>query len=557
MSIPKEPRQLMINLMYLVLTALLALNVSNEILNAFKVINKSINRSNVSIAEKNDNMLANFASAATSTRYTADKKKRIAEGEVFAKQAHDKTLVMVGQIEKWRDQIVEASGGMIKKEGITDYKSPENLDAATHIMLPEGKNQAAAMRTALENYKREVAALVPINADSMVLANRNEDIEAALPIDFSVDKSESNPKADWATGSFHMVPTVGAVTIMDKYINDVRNSEGRIMEEIWARAFGETDIKTALNKNTTVNPPKVIKEFTKFTPFLNMKNNYVLPGETLQGTAVVGAYNDDDSKTLLNVNGKQYRMNKGLAEFSFPVSSTARGVQKFKVTGSYLNPNTNKTETLAPTEFEYFIGTPAASISLDKMNVFYIGVENPITLSASGVPMENIKVDGTSLDVRRDGTSLTKYTVIPTGAPYTKGYIELTGKRSDGVNENFGKFEFRIKPLPDPEMFFGGKKAGKIETGLAKIQLGPEPRVPPGFEWPIAYKVTEFVFEMSRKRDGLVVKREPCKGGLLTEAAQDLLRSAKPGDRVWLTDIIVVGPDKKPRNMPQMAYNLF
>jgi gliding motility-associated protein GldM len=556
MSIPKEPRQLMINLMYLVLTALLALNVSNEILNAFKVINKSINRSNVSIAQKNDNMLANFASAATSTRYTADKKKRIAEGEVFAKEAHAKTLVMVSQIEKWRDEIVKASGGMMNKDGVTDYKSPENLDAATHVMLPEGKNQAAAMRTALENYKREVAALVPINADSMVLANRNEDIEAALPIDFSVDKSDGNPKADWATGSFHMVPTVGAVTIMDKYINDVRNSEGRIMEEIWARAFGETDIKS-VNKMTTINPPKVIKEFTKFTPFLNMKNNYVLPGQSLQGTVVVGAYNDDDSRTVLFVNNKRVTMSKGLAEFNFPVSTTERGTQKIKVTGSYFNPNSGKPEDLSPTEFEYFIGTPAASVSLDKMNVFYIGVENPVTLSASGVPMENLTAQGTGLDVRRDGGSYTKYTVIPTGAPFTKGYIELTGKRSDGGTENFGKFEFRIKPLPDPEMFFGGKRPGKIETSLAKIQLGPEPRVPVGFEWPIAYKVTEFVFEMSRRKDGLVVKQEFCKGGLLTDAAQELLKSAKPGDRLWLRDIIVVGPDKKPRNMSQMAYTLF
>jgi gliding motility-associated protein GldM len=554
MSIPKEPRQLMINLMYLVLTALLALNVSNEILNAFKVINKSINRSNESIAQKNDNMLVNFASAATSSKYTTDKKKRIAEGEVFAKQAHAKTDSLITKLKKWRQDIIDASGGMITKDGITDYKSPENLDAATHVMLPEGKNQAAAMRTALENYKREVAALVPINADSMVLANRNEDIEAALPIDFQVDKSEGNPKADWATGSFQMVPTVGAVTIMDKYINDVRNAEGRIMEEIWARAFGETDIK---NINTTVNPPKVIKEFTKFTPFLNMKNTYVLPGEQLQGTAVVGAYNEDDSKTVLNVNGKSVRMTNGLAEFSFPVSTTARGTQKFKVTGSYFNPNNGKSETLAPTDFEYFIGTPAASISLDKMNVFYLGVDNPITISASGVPMENITYKTTGLDMIKEGGSLNKFMVRATGAAFSKGYIEMFGTRSDKGIENFGKFEYRIKPLPDPVMFFGGKQSGKMDASVARLQVGPEARVPVGFEWPIAFNVTEFIFEIQRKRDGLVLRKVACKGPRLSQEASELLSTAKSGDRIFLTEINVIGPDKRNRQMPPLKYELF
>jgi hypothetical protein len=562
MSIPKEPRQLMINLMYLVLTALLALNVSNEILNAFKVINKSINRSNKSLDDKNQMSLASFESASTSPKYTAEKKARILAGFEYAKQVHSMSDSVVAILETYKQDIIKSSGGMITgPDGKPDYKSPENLDAATHEMLPEGKNKSKEMLALLEAYKTNVSALVPLETeDSMRLSGTNAQMAAMLPLEFTADKSEGNPKGDWAFANFHMVPTVGAVTIMDKYINDVRNSEGMVLDEIWARAFGETDVKKIqrqINDNTTKLPAKVEQSFSEYKPFLASASSFILPGEKFTAQVMVGAYNPNDSRTVITVNGQPYRMTDGVANVGFVPSKN--GENTVTVGGQYFDANKKQMVPLKPTPFTFFVGSSAASIQLDKMMVFYLGVDNPITVSASGVPFERVKITPSpNLSYVSAGGAVNKYFVRASGAPGTKGTLTLTAPRTDGTTENFGTFTYKIKEIPPPIMYFGNKTGGNLQASIARAQLGPEPRMPVDFEWDVAFKVTSFKIEVAKKGSSDLVTAV-INGGSISgnPNAERVMGSLKAGDKLWLSDIKVVGPDKRTRPMPDISFKIF
>src|SRR6185312_13397656 len=133
MSIPKEPRQIMINLMYLVLTALLALNVSNEILHAFRVINTSIQKSNASIEDKNNELYTQIAE----TEKEAGKYDRIHPFKVKADEVKKEADEMYSYLAQWKERIVAESGGYSEKDS-TDPKREDYLDATTLLLVERG-----------------------------------------------------------------------------------------------------------------------------------------------------------------------------------------------------------------------------------------------------------------------------------------------------------------------------------------------------------------------------------------------------------------------------------
>lgn len=130
---------------------------------------------------------------------------------------------------------------------------------------------------------------------------KNDTVEKRLPLNFDVLKSEENVNNDWSYGNFHMVPAVGAITIIDKYINDVRNSESIVMDELWAKAFGEKRRQEQV--------------FTKYDVLVSPSSNYLLPGEKYTATIMVGAYNDKIGNLVINVNGSPRPIKDGVATF--------------------------------------------------------------------------------------------------------------------------------------------------------------------------------------------------------------------------------------------------
>lgn len=539
MSIPKEPRQLMINLMYLVLTALLAMNVSNEILNAFKIVDKSINSSSTNISKKNVSTIKNFEEALEDDKIKANpvKYKKVQDFLALAKQA----VVIGDQMEKellaYKQMIITKSGGMDPQNPALLLRE-DDLDAATNVMI-EGDKKGNEMKGKLQKFMTDLAALVPTGDEAMSLSSKNEGMEKMLPIDLTSEKSESNPDGDWSYANFHMVPAVGAVTIMDKYINDVKNSQSIVMDELWAKAFGEQRSQTIV--------------FDTYDLMVSSPNTYLLPGEKIQVNAMLGAFNQNSKNLSIRAGGQNLAINKGIA--SFNTTASGKGEQKIVFSASFVDPNTQKPMSYTK-EFKYYVGEAQASISLDKMNVFYIGVPNPITFSASGVPAGNIKYTSENCTLTpTPAAGVNKYEVNVT-TPGAKAKITLSATLSDGTTKSFGTYEYRVKRIPDPYPSIANKRGGSIAVNELKAQQAIFAKLD-NFDFDAKFVVTSYtVTYLPRRGDAMEAQSNSqyLTGPNANGPVNDILSKLKVGDKIFFENIKAVGPDKQTRSIGSIAF---
>lgn len=526
MALPKEPRQLMINLMYLVLTALLAMNVSSEILNAFKIVDKSINQSSDNINKKNETTIINFEEALEDPKIIADpvKYNKVKMFLEYAKQVVEKRKVVEAELIAYRTSIIERAGGM-DPQFPTQLLREDDLDAATAIMVEGGSGRK--MKETLQKFKTELGALVPVGDENLNLSGSNESMEKKLPMNFDVEATKDNPDGDWSFANFHMVPAVGALTIMDKYINDLKVSESIVLDELWAKAFGERR--------------RQVPVFKDYAILVSSPSTYLLPGEKYTAQIMLGAYNKTSNNLSIRVNGANLVVKDGIATYT--ATANGKGEQTLNVTASYTDPNENTTKNYTA-KATYTVGDPQATISLDKMNVFYIGVDNPITFSASGIPANNITYTADACTLTKD-EGINKYMVRPTGANGTKAKITLNGKMSDGTTRTFGPFEYRIKRIPDPYPAVGGKRGGTICANELKAQIAVFAKLD-NFDFDAKFEVTSFdMFYQPKRGDPKEAssKNMYLSGPNAGNDVKDIMESLKPGDRLFIENIKARGPD--------------
>lgn len=272
MALPAEPRQKMINLMYLVLTALLALNVSAEILNAFKTVNNSLMNSNGIIEEKNQAIFSSF-----------DQKLKDPKSAVLAAIWKPKADEAKKHADDMYAFIETVKTELMKEAGQTTpgghYKE-DDLDASTRLIV-DGK-RGKELLAKLTDYKEKLFAIDP--------AIRKE-FEKTLPIDLSVPKSNNQASnKDWAYAYFHMAPTVASITMLSKFENDVKNSESLVVD-FCHRKVGE-----------------VVVVYDAFQAFAGTNSQYLMPGQELVITAGVGAFSKS-AKPSVSVDGAGVGLN--------------------------------------------------------------------------------------------------------------------------------------------------------------------------------------------------------------------------------------------------------
>lgn len=547
MSLPKEPRQLMINLMYLVLTALLAMNVSSEILNAFKIMDKSLIRSNKTAEERNKGVTDLFGKYAEDPKVSADKKKRVEDAFKLADDVNKKTSAMIAELENYKKLIVDASGGY---DNTGELKQMEFLDGGTRVMIEEGNGPK--LLNSLKKFKEDLAGLVPIDDKTMVASGKNEEMFKQMPLDFSTEKSENNPDGDWTYGNFHMSPTIANVALLNKYINDVRSCQSVALDNIWALATGEKNNQLRMT-------PKIM---TDYAIIVSADNSYLLPGEKYHARVAMGTYNKKLKNLSFQIDGSTYYPNEeGVVEFT--QTPSANGPKTFNVTAVFndtvLNLDGTKTlkqvKTVLPKPIQYFVGEATASISLDKMNVFYIGVDNPISLSASGIPADKVVAVGEGCTLKSAGAT-GKY--IVTAEKAGMAYITLSGTKADGSPITFGKYPYRVKYLPDPVCYFANKRSGKIGVGEAQAQIGLVARLE-GSDFDAKFNVVSFdIYHHPRRGEDQQESSTSMYTGSDKAAAniKGVVNKLDVGSKLYFDNVKAVGPDKKVRNLGSMVFIL-
>ena len=486
--------------MYLVLTAILALNVSAEILEAFKTVDKSLINSTSSITKSNDVLYKSLADKLSDPQ--SAEKAKIWQPRAIA--AQELSAKMAAYIDNLKQELKKGADLKMKEKNgvqVEDFKE-DNLDASTRLFETNGKGKEFKQK--LEEYKKAMLAIDPAIA---------KEFESNFPVSTEVPKGQEGKVKDFTTTYFHMTPTVAALTILSKFQNNVKNAENQVVTYC----------------HNQIGAVKVI--YDKFQPIAAGSSTYLMPGQEMVVTAGVGAFNDA-AKPVISIDGTTIALNEnGVAEKKFNVSGT--GNRKVHVVITYTKPD--GTPDRLEKDIDYTVGIPGgAAIMLDKMNVFYIGVENPITIS-SGSGWDKTTVSPSGCNISGTGSNR----IVTVSAIGTASItVSAEGKSS--------KFDFRIKRIPDPIIKVGPSGGGKMQAVVFRSQQFVRADLE-NFDFLAKFNVTGATIYFSNPGDRSVKQVSLTSGSLGPAAAY--MQTLVPGSTVIFDNIRVVGPDGQPRTI--------
>ncbi len=506
MALPKEPRQKMINIMYLVLTAILALNVSNEVITAFRVVNTSLMTSNENIATANNTLYKSLQEKLTDPQ-SAEKAKVWNEK---ALQAQKLSADMNDYIEGLKTELKkEADLRMV--EGQESYRE-DYLEAATRLF--EIKKKGPELENKLKEYREAMLSIDP---------EIRKQFETTLPIDLKLPKSQDGKTKNFTQSYFYMTPAIAAVTLLSKFQNNVKNAENQI-------------VTYAHNQ---IGAVKVV--YDQFAALVGQSSNYVMPGQEIQITAGVGAYSKA-AQPQITINGTNASLDAdGRAIYKFQAGGAGNKTVPVNVT--YTKPDGTKESKSF--NVQYTVGTPGgAAVMLDKMNVFYIGVDNPVTVS-SGTGWDKTKV------------SMSGGTLSSAGGPgrYTVR-VSSPGKASITVNAD-GKassYEFRIKNIPAPVLMVGPDEGGRVQSVVFKNQQFARAELR-NFDFEYRYNVVSATVYFSGANFASV-QTATINGGSLA-GIQAQLAKCIPGTAVTFDNVKVQGPGGPVISIPGPGFILY
>lgn len=510
-GLPREPRQKMINVMYLVLTAILALNVSSEVISAFKVVNNSLVTSNENIHASNETLYSSLEQKLKEPQSM----ERASIWEPRAKKAQKYSTEMISYIDSLKNQLLIGAGVRMEwnknlQDSVQSYKE-SNLDAST--LLFETKGEGEKLRMRLEQYKEDMLSIDP---------TIREKFEKTFPVNTKPPVSQDGKQKDFTTTFFHMTPTIAAITMLSKFQNNIRNAESEIVtyahNQIGAVEVHMDQVGVLVGTNST----------------------YLMPGQELVVTAGVGAYSSSAAPSI-SINGQNVPVSAGQGTFRTTVSGS--GDKSVNVRVSFRDEN-NKIVTKEET-VKYTVGTPGgAAVMLDKMNVFYIGVDNPVTIS-SGTGWDKTKV------------SMSGGTLKPAGGP-GKYEVRVTapGNASITVNSD-GKvstYPFRIKNIPNPILMVGPSDGGRIQSVVFKNQQFARAELK-DFDFEYRYSLISATVYFTGANFPSTVSAT-IQGGSLASLKQHLDKCI-PGTTVNFDNVRVQGPGGPVKSIPGAGFVLY
>ena len=526
MSLPKEPRQKMINMMYLVLTALLALNVSSEILNAFKTVNNSLVTANGIIADKNNTVYSTFQKKMEDDK-TAAKAAIWQPKALAAKKYADDAYAY---LENMKLELKKQSD--LKVENGQETFREDNIDAPTRFLVegPKGKELLEKLTAFKANM---LGILNPQEFNSPEQAEIKKDVTAAkaqfeksLPLDLRTPVTQNHGNNNWQSAYFRMTPTIAAITILSKFQNDIKNSEAQ-MVDYFIKKVGE-----------------VVLEYDQFQAIASQSSEYLMPGQELTITGGVGAFSKAAAPTV-TIDGAVVGLNaEGVAEKKFTVEGPGSYSKRIKI--SFKKPD--GTDGLEEKEIKYTVGSPTgASVSADAVKVLYIGLDNPLTISGGTKGAEATQASISAGSLKNLGGGKWVANVSAPGKATIN--VDVDGKSTP--------FEFRVKNVPNPIALIGQNEGGRVAANIIKSQQG------------VRADLRDFVFEGVKfdivgytvyatgagfsEQPGI----SPNSGAYFSADSKRVLDKLKPGSTLVIDEIRAVGPGGRSVKLQPLVFNLY
>ena len=478
-------RPKMINLMYLVFIAMLALNMSKEVLSAFGLLNDKISDANATSDTRNAAFLSGLQQKA----------------QEQPEQYRD-LLAKAGTVDQLSDELDTYIEG-IKSDMIAELEDPDDYEVQDKPdfldqkffngdnLSPEGKE----FKEKVENYKTQMSALI---ADTYPAIS--EDIERKFST--AEEENREGKKIEWLSYNFEGFPSIASRTKLTQMQADIKTTQSEVLSAMLA---GEQAQQLSMTNYQAI----VIPDKSAF-----------YSGENFKGKVVLGRYDNSLTFDKVIVNGKEVQAKGGEVLLDFPAGSVGtrevKGELQFKEGDSIVS--------ISIADSYAVINRPnSATISADKMNVVYRGVSNPMTISFAGVADNNVNASATGLS-KVNGSS---YVMRPGSGYEVK--INVSGTLPDGGNVSDSKV-FRIKDIPSPVGTIRG------ETGMAKMQknqlaISTVGATLPDFDFDLDIVVTGFKFNVPGQPTVQV------NGSKLDGRAADLLNRAPRGSTVQIFDI--------------------
>lgn len=524
----------MINLMYLVLTAMLALNVSAEIINAFFMLDKGI---------KHTNQIVDSGVKATIEQMegTIKDKPQLKPIVDAAKSVPDKIKPLLDKINALRVQITDESGGLntlednkgkwegygYKKFTITTEKKLDgkpvgykDKDVTQRIFVE--KKEGANIKLEISKARKELVLVVDnlleelkkneidgVKLDEKAIEELKKDLVLEEPDDKVWQEAK---KPSWEAHIFAYMPVASCYPLLRKFENDAKNAASQIVNYL-AKNMG--------NKALV---------YDKFDVFSQSTKGYILLGETYEAEIALGAYSTQ-AEFSVNVNGSNLPIDGAKAKYSARPSSV--GTQRYTATINVKNPMTGKTE-MVKKEFQYEVGVSSVTVAADKMNVFYIGVDNPISVAAAGISSNDIAVTVSGSGGGSISGSGSKYVVKATQATPANQFcnIVVTNKKTGA---KITEVPFRVKRIPDPQARMTNNKTnGSVGSGEMKAMTGLM-AVLDGFDFDARCEIQGFTIWFTAPRQDPVSNLN--NGGRFDARTMALMQQAKPGASYQFIDV--------------------
>ncbi len=515
-SMRMPPRQKMINMMYLVLTAMLALNVSKEVLDAFAFMDGELVRSERAHEQRSRVEYAQFAEAAKSF----PEKFAARHAEAMRVKAHADSLVehieviktsAVAEADRLEPEVLRGpdAAGRDTLRSLLALQAKDDRTTLTRMLV--GSEPASPNTGAGTAHDLKMRIMAFRDSLKQLAGAGNSDLAEGLDLLFDLGdrRDASGTMNNWESTSFYDVPLAAGIATLSKLQSDIRSAENDVVKWLY-RSVEAKDYK-----------------FGTLTTAIIPSSDLVMAGDSFRADVFLAAY-DPRNPPQVQVTGGA----------DLPIGSD--GKAKLRLAGDRIGEHSvegvirfegpDGPEEI-PYRTRYQVMAPLLVASPSKMNVLYRGVDNPIELSIPGVAADRVQASITTGRIVRRGQGW-----VASGVTGTAAEVYGTVQLPDGGTRRIGPVRFRVKDLPPPTAFVAGKSAadGQVRKAELTAAQGVAARLVDS-EWGDPWRVQRF--EMTIVRKGATPLQFSANSNAFTDEMRVALAALRPGDHIYVERI--------------------
>lgn len=543
----ETPRQKMIGMMYLVLMAMLALNVSKDVLDAFAVLDKGLVSTLETLKATNGQIVNNFI------EQEQINPAKVEEWRKKAQEVSNDANAIVDFIQEQKQAIVKTSEGedtpAIDENGHIIgmlISGKDNTDIPANLMVGDLNDRAGKdIHNMFDAYREKLINTILASAPESI----KHSIERSLNTDVGGHEEDGGHGGEghtWESEHFMHAPLIGVISIMSGLQIQVRNAESEALRYLYSQ-IGAGDFK-----------------FNKIEATIIPNSNYIIKGNPYNAQVFLAASDSTSQPTIwvttdripydstMNEDGIwEYSKNPNSRYDSLTVGKSGKGIFTQlsnslggKAWGGIIEMK-GPTGTIAkPFKQSYTVAEGSVVVSPTKMNVFYLGVDNPIDVSVAGVQPDQIDVSISNGRVVKDRGN---YIIRPKRPG--NSYV-IVSANVDGKKTQVGRKEFRVKTVPSPVAKVAGKTSGAIQKNVLMAQIGVVAEME-NFDFDLTFTITEFTVSATVKG---FTKDATSKSYRFTQEQKNIINSLSRGNRVYIQDIKAIGPDGSTRKLSTLNF---